>query len=227
MGHDAAYIKIAQGLTMEEQGHHLEAVPHYEEGTKRMDDALSVRCDGPTAVGKGWDRARSNQEKMRRIRKVLEERLSYLKHTRAEDADFQASLLQFAQNLKHTPPSYNELQLNDEFLDEDFGQADSDNPTGSPTTQASEVFCIPEGVQIFFVSPEGHVSVPSSPSALKILRLDHPAPTGVHCKTFLQVGTWTYPLLPGKNIIRTIRLAIFFMLDYENFIFRSFSVPTC
>ncbi|GAV05909.1 hypothetical protein RvY_15965 [Ramazzottius varieornatus] len=202
MGHDAAYIKIAQGLTLEEQGHHLEAVPHYEEGLKRMEDALSVRCDGPNAVGKGWDRARTNQEKMRRIRKVLEERLGHLKHTAAKDADFQASLVQFTQNLKNSnPPGYNELQLNDEFLSDDFGRVESssDNQIESPTSQASEVFCIPDGVQIFFVSPEGHVSVPSSPSALKILRLDHPPPTGVHCKTFLQVGAWTYPLLPGAS----------------------------
>lgn len=65
---------------------------------------------------------------------------------------------------------------------------------------ATEVFCIPDDVQIFFVSPEGHVSAPSYPAALKILRLEQPPPNGAPgCTTFLQVGTWVYPLLPGGS----------------------------
>ena len=61
---------MAQGLTLEESGKHTEAIPHYSEGLREMDQALAVRCDGSNCVGTGWDRARGKQEKMRRIHKV-------------------------------------------------------------------------------------------------------------------------------------------------------------
>ena len=112
-------------------------------------------------------------------------------------------LRQFAQDLKNTnpPPSYADLELHEEFLEEEPDTSGSSSTeAGSPVESATEVFCIPDGVQIFFVSPEGHVSAPSQPSALKILRLDRPPPNGVpNCTTFLQVGAWTYPLLPGAS----------------------------
>lgn len=112
-GHDSAYVKIAQGLTLEESGKHAEAIPHYDEGLNQMEQALNVRCDQPFCAGPGWDRARTMQEKMRKIRKVLEDRLSYLRHTVANDEEFDdATLKQFALNLKNTsPPSYSELQV--------------------------------------------------------------------------------------------------------------------
>ncbi|OQV21154.1 putative Spartin [Hypsibius exemplaris] len=200
-GHDAAYIEVAQGLTLEETGKHSEAIPHYAEGLKQMDQALAVRCDGGHCVGAAWDRARTKQEKMRRIHKVLEDRLSYLNAAiAAKEQIHDEGLRQFAQDLKATPPTYADLELHEEFLEDEPGTAGGASEAGTPMESATELFCIPSGVQVFFVSPEGHVSAPSSPAALKILRLDRPPPNGVpNCSTFLQIGTYTYPLMPGQS----------------------------
>ena len=66
-------------------------------------------------------------------------------------------------------------------------------------SNATEIFKIPSGVQMYFITPEGYVSAPSYPSSLEVFRLHHPL-SGVDdsgANAFLQVGDWTYPLMPG------------------------------
>ena len=72
----------------------------------------------------------------------------------------------------------------------------------SQFTEATEIFHLPEGVHVFSITPEGCVLATNTDtqSTLRILRYNHSplaSTSDVESTTFLQVGTWTYPLLPG------------------------------
>jgi len=70
----------------------------------------------------------------------------------------------------------------------------------------ADLLCqIDDGVQIYFITPEGYVSAPSYPSSLSIYMLnDGPdkAASASNYETppaFLQIGNWIYPLLSGQS----------------------------
>ena len=99
------------------------------------------------------------------------------------------------------PPSYEDATT--PTSDIDMLIADRiENPQRAALREsnATELFKIPSGVQMYFITPEGYVSAPSYPSSLEILRLDSPLSIGAdnaEATAFLQVGDWTYPLMPG------------------------------
>ena len=61
--------------------------------------------------------------------------------------------------------------------------------------EAEELFLLPDCVHIFFVTADGKVSTFSEPSTLRIFKFkdEEEGPS------FLQVGGWTHPLVPGKS----------------------------
>ena len=73
----------------------------------------------------------------------------------------------------------------------------------SLSPNATEIFNIQTGVQIFFITPEGYVSAPSYPSALKVFRFNEDvsseASSIMQPSAFLQVGDWFYPLQQGSS----------------------------
>ncbi|VDK63909.1 unnamed protein product [Onchocerca ochengi] len=68
------------------------------------------------------------------------------------------------------------------------------------TAEADLIYYIPDGVQLFIIENES-TSAPTVPSSLEIFRLsstdDRPETTQV--ETFIQIGPWSYPLVPGKT----------------------------
>jgi len=67
--------------------------------------------------------------------------------------------------------------------------------------EAEELFLLPDCVHIFFVTGSGKVSTFSEPSTLRIFKFkdDATIPDTSDAKTFIQVGGWTHPLIPGKS----------------------------
>lgn len=63
----------------------------------------------------------------------------------------------------------------------------------------TSLFHITDGVQIFFITPEGYVSAPSYPSSLTIYQFKDRAPRDDCASAFLQVGEWMYPLVVGQS----------------------------
>eukprot|EP00058_Branchiostoma_floridae_P026117 XP_002611607.1 hypothetical protein BRAFLDRAFT_117149 [Branchiostoma floridae] len=80
------------------------------------------------------------------------------------------------------------ISLGDSILSEEEASGMS-----SVFTDADELLCIPDGVQIFYVSPDGHVSAPSYPGPLRVVKIPE------QNTTFLQVSDWLYPLVPGQS----------------------------
>jgi len=67
--------------------------------------------------------------------------------------------------------------------------------------EAEELFLLPDCVHIFFVTGSGKVSTFSEPSTLRIFKFkdDDTSQDSSEAKTFIQVGGWTHPLIPGKS----------------------------
>ncbi|ROL54249.1 Spartin [Anabarilius grahami] len=63
-----------------------------------------------------------------------------------------------------------------------------------------EIMFLPSGVQMFFVSAEGHVSAPSYPGYLRIIIYSSDSSTG-YAPAYLQVCDWIYPLYPDSPVL--------------------------
>ncbi|KAK3576396.1 hypothetical protein CHS0354_026729 [Potamilus streckersoni] len=109
------------------------------------------------------------------------------------------------------PPSYEEATSCPESImsDTDYSSlgdsimTDRTHSNQNLTANAREIFCIPDGMQIFFITPEGYVSAPSYPSSLQIFQfLDQPTSGASNIeqpRAFLRIGEWYYPLVPGSS----------------------------
>uniref|UniRef100_A0A452H0Q4 Spartin n=1 Tax=Gopherus agassizii TaxID=38772 RepID=A0A452H0Q4_9SAUR len=80
---------------------------------------------------------------------------------------------------------------------------------------ADELILIPQGVQIFFVSPDGQVSAPSYPGYLRIVKfLDTDgAMAQNHPPAFLQVCDWLYPLMCNQSPVLCCNTGVYMFPD--------------
>ncbi|KAM6140842.1 spartin [Pterocles gutturalis] len=80
---------------------------------------------------------------------------------------------------------------------------------------ADELILIPQGVQIFFVTPDGQVSAPSYPGYLRIVKfLDTDSETAQNCApAFLQVCDWFYPLMPNQSPVLCCNTGVYMFPD--------------
>jgi hypothetical protein len=65
--------------------------------------------------------------------------------------------------------------------------------------EAEELFILPDCVHIFFVTGSGRVSTFSEPSTLRIFKFKDASQDSSSANTFIQVGGWTHPLIPGAS----------------------------
>merc|ERR1712066_244856 len=74
---------------------------------------------------------------------------------------------------------------------------ESDNSHSYQPQNANELLKLVNSVQIFFVTSDGHVSTFSAPETLRIFKFQEDQEDST--TTFLQVGGWTHPLIPGAS----------------------------
>eukprot|EP00091_Calanus_sinicus_P002409 TRINITY_DN1244_c0_g1_i7.p1 TRINITY_DN1244_c0_g1~~TRINITY_DN1244_c0_g1_i7.p1 ORF type:complete len:377 (-),score=97.62 TRINITY_DN1244_c0_g1_i7:276-1406(-) len=77
-----------------------------------------------------------------------------------------------------------------------LNELNADNSKYEPQN-ANELIKLENSVQIFFVTSDGRVSTFSAPETLRIFQFDQDQ--GESSSTFLQVGGWTHPLIPGAS----------------------------
>ena len=203
--HDHAYQLIEQGLSADEQGNHDEARAFYHSGLMEVNKALNVNCERIRGTDEVRDKGKAIQQKLTKTKLQIEYRMQSLKETvksvpSAPESEIACEM----------PPSYeaatsgHQSETDAQFLSlGDSIMADQTDSENSLVANATEVFAIQDGVQIFHITPEGYVSAPSYPSALKIFKFhDQPeigATSVERPPAFLQVGDWFYPLLPGAS----------------------------
>lgn len=66
-------------------------------------------------------------------------------------------------------------------------------------SNADILFSIPSEVQIFYIRVDGNVSAPTYPAALYVYRFKDIEPSKDISPALLQVGSWVYPLVPGRS----------------------------
>merc|ERR1712123_372427 len=77
-----------------------------------------------------------------------------------------------------------------------LNELNADN-TKYEAQNANELLKLEDSVQIFFVTSGGKVSTFSAPETLRIFQFDQDQAES--SSTFLQVGGWTHPLIPGAS----------------------------
>ncbi|NXR16189.1 SPART protein, partial [Semnornis frantzii] len=88
-------------------------------------------------------------------------------------------------------------------------------PLQNPGVDADELIMIPQGVQIFFVTPDGQVSAPSYPGYLRIVKfLDTDSEMAQnHPPAFLQVCDWLYPLMCNQSPVLCCNTGVYMFPD--------------
>ena len=66
-------------------------------------------------------------------------------------------------------------------------------------SNADILFSIPSEVQLFYIRVDGNVSAPTYPAALYVYRFKDLEPSKDISPALLQVGSWVYPLVPGRS----------------------------
>ena len=203
--HDDAYRLIEQGLSCDEEEKVQEAQNAYINGLREVNRGLAVNCEQLNGTDEQKEAAKSIQQKMIKTKLQIEYRLQSLQEKTNSRPQAQQAME------TEQPPSYEESMsmsshngishaefeaLGDSVMSE---ESETD---GSMVANAAEIFSIAEGVQIFFITPEGYVSAPSYPSALKMYKFTDRVAGASNVgqpPAFLQVGSWMYPLSPGTT----------------------------
>ena len=193
---DEAYLYIQQGLSCDEQNQSQQAYTLYNKGLTAIAKALKCERNIPSSAKNGpkWDSTQKHIQKMEKTRLEIESRVQVLKQ-----------MTSVAQSISDPPPSYEMASTTsmEDDMNRILDEID-DTDCGIDAANATEIFKIPDGVQIFHISPEGHVSAPSYPSSLGIYKFtDTQAAAATNAPNrppaFLRVGNWTYPLIPGSS----------------------------
>ncbi|XP_029458578.1 spartin isoform X2 [Rhinatrema bivittatum] len=80
---------------------------------------------------------------------------------------------------------------------------------------AEELILIPQGVQIFFVAPDGQVSAPSYPGYLRIVKFMDTTSEQAQNRppAFLQVCDWLYPLMLTQSPVLHCNMGVYMFPD--------------
>ncbi|XP_075956365.1 spartin b [Anarhichas minor] len=100
--------------------------------------------------------------------------------------------------------------------DEFYSRTSNSTPSlQSMGEDGEELVCIPHGVQIFFVTPEGQVSAPSYPGYLRLVKFTSDPEDRMPNRppAFLQVCDWLYPLMASDSPVLLCNTGVFMFPD--------------
>ncbi|KAF2360845.1 hypothetical protein FHG87_008409 [Trinorchestia longiramus] len=234
-----AYDKVDTAVSLIAENKHSEAQPLLEAGLSLLNQAIDVEV---SSLAVDEDTAKSYvemQTKMRCTRKKVEEHL-------ATNKLFSGVTGSSGYPMVAEPPSY-EVSLDGVHYPELPGEETTPRvslpPTPSPTTavpphlnlgsagasplvtplmspqEGTLIFKIEDGVQIFFIYPDGRVTSPSYPSFLEIVTLHSPlniTSVSGSAKGFLQVGEWSYPLVKATSPVLHSSYGAYMFPDFAN-----------
>lgn len=196
--YDLAYKYINKGLALDEVSNIQEALSNYMKGLEKITKGLDINVENLSCSEDDKTNLKVLQQKMTKTKLQIEYRIQSLTQTMngtSEGMEVEA------------PPSYEESISSSGTISEEAFLSLGDSIMGeqpcddSLSANAEEIFCMPDGVQIFFITREGFVSAPSYPSSLKMFRFTEPPPPEDQNRppAFLKVDNWIYPLVPGMS----------------------------
>ena len=187
--HDEAYLYVDMGLTCDSQQQAEQAVLLYNKGLSCIDRALAVDYTGSQCTGPEWEKVRSLIKKMQVTKGRIESRREFLLTNNAAAARM----------INDPPPSYEVSISPTTSGGPNFDLMDGASSPVQMPQNATALFVIPDGVQIFFITAQGAVTAPSYPASLAVYCFDEHPTDRDSAPAFLQVGDWVYPLLPGRS----------------------------
>jgi len=205
---DEAYLYIDQGLRLEQTSKPDRAQTMYERGLDKLDQALDLPFELPGSSSEDLERVRKNRTKMLRTRQEIVFRIRELSASNnghiSDDTNCRAdkepdpgpSLIASSGQevatvaasgaMSHEPPpSY-------EHATSVGGE------TELLPSDALILFQIPDRVSIFYINECGKVTTPYQPASLYLYKFKDPTEVE-SAPAMLQVGSWVYPLVPGKS----------------------------
>ncbi|GLV43973.1 spartin [Carabus blaptoides fortunei] len=189
--HDAAYAAIDQAIKLEEEEMPYEATEKYKSGIALIDQALSIQIEYPSNPDLTWEKARVMIQKMKKTRAEVLTRINSI-----QSADeFVAPV---------PPPSYDEAMSSSTSTCSDRPRTYSELASALETMQIDEtnrvaqLIFMHDNVQLYFISPDGTVSSSAELQTLKI-GVVQGVVEGEESTTFIQIGEWVYPLVPGVS----------------------------
>ncbi|XP_069173446.1 spartin isoform X2 [Procambarus clarkii] len=219
-----AYKLIDHGIKLASRGLHTQAGIVLQKGLTMIDNALNIKVESFDCSAEKVQQYAEMQVKMRCTRKEV------LNHFSDAQAAVSPSTVAVAPQVDDAPPSYDDylksvdsgggsdrtaaaategaasshlggLHPRGQESDFEMVEAPPATPVMSPQ-QGEMIFQIENGVQIFFIYPDGRVTSPSYPSFLTVFTFPQPigdggAPSGA--RGFIQVGEWSYPLIPAQS----------------------------
>lgn len=216
-----AYLLIDRGITLITEGHNAQAGVLLQKGLSVIDKALTIKVESFDCSAEKTQQYIEMQTKMRCTRKEVLEHFSdtqassggsssrqqvedappsyddYLKSLESETSGSNTSVAA-AMAGTSSNPSYPDLSSDVEMM--------NSSPLVTPVVAAQQgemIFNVENGVQIFFILPDGTVTSPSYPSFLAIFTFPEPIKgvpgAGANARGFLQVGEWSYPLVPAQS----------------------------
>lgn len=190
--YDKAYSHINQAHTLDDQMKANEAIDGYVRAIRYMNSAIGLWSE----LCREYPKESQLSDMGKKMEKLT---VNLTKARQRVDAlsEFLKSASSCNQVVGHSdpPPSYNAT-----LAKENCQRKRAGAEAGGAMTDATLLFLIDGGVQIYFVSGDGTVSAPSYPSSLAVYRFVD----GAACRrtadsppAFLQVGDWIYPLVPS------------------------------
>uniref|UniRef100_A0A3Q4HJA5 Spartin-like n=1 Tax=Neolamprologus brichardi TaxID=32507 RepID=A0A3Q4HJA5_NEOBR len=223
--YELAFHSLSRGLAAEEAEKRAEALECYRKGRLHLTQGLEVPTGGQRQQGANWDTARQLQQKMRDTLKTIENHLSDLETSQltrtANQRDHPASppapdtlpavvskTIAMASPAEQ-PPAYTP-QPTDGHRIVAYAPVEGGFCPGRQTgavagENGTELLCIPSGVQLFFVAPNGQVSSLSSPGYLRIIVVDSQQDSPGSCYQpayqWYDVCDWMYPLTKDTPVL--------------------------
>lgn len=211
--HDEAFASVKKGLAADEDCNVREAQEHYETGLALLDQALVIDCEQlHNSTQEEKESAKQMQCKMNKTRLQIAYRLEGIRGINEQRSTPEFSLYPDTNAVRL--PSYDEAVsasshsslMSDAALGDSILDTEYPGHTERTSAEATQLFIIPDGVQIFYITRQGYVSAPSYPSSLHVLKFHEPVEGNNESRNasdappaFLQVGDWFYPLLPGAS----------------------------
>ncbi|XP_022647240.1 spartin-like isoform X2 [Varroa destructor] len=215
-----AFDSAKQGTIYENNGRVGEALHMYYNAMRHLNIGLSVWPCRSSVHGAKWDEAVKIRNELAHIKEDVRSRINFLVGDRSSE---KASQFKYedptsrTRLVSNTPPPYGEeatvhnnrssmLRNNGDACSKEVLQdAPSPTPSAPPDsmmiqTSARQLVHIPGGVQVFHTTSSGEVSVQSDPTELFVFTRN-PAycPISAQTVSWLQVGEFTYSLVPGKS----------------------------
>ena len=201
--HDEAFLYIQQALSCDEHGQGEQSIVLYQKGLKCILHALVIPTEGPGKDGEQWTKARVYKDKMDKTRVRVQARIADLLTDITSTCPMTDPLFSHESSHPSTAPDLESKSYEPVIVAND--RATNLSLTPEEMSNAVEIFSIPDGVQIYFISSDGVVSAPSYPSSLGIYRMHNDPLYQQESSSmqtppaFLSVGNWTYPLIPGLS----------------------------